>query len=77
MEASIDATKPEADRDRPDRRVVAVLLAGTFMAVLDFFIVNVAIPTMQRDLDASPSQVQFIVAGYALAYGSALIVGSR
>ena len=66
-----------ADRARPDRGVVAVLLAGTFMAVLDFFVVNLAIPTMQRELGASPSQIQFIVAGYALAYGSALIVGSR
>src|SRR5437016_771204 len=47
------------------------------MAVLDFFIVNVAIPDLQRDLSASASQIQWIVAGYAVAYGSALIIGSR
>ncbi|MGH7082052.1 MAG: MFS transporter, partial [Acetobacteraceae bacterium] len=54
-----------------------MLLAGTFMAVLDFFIVNVAIPGMQQDLHASDAQIELIVAGYAVAYGSALIVGSR
>jgi MFS family permease len=45
-----------------------VVLAGTFMSVLDFFIVNVAIPSMQRDLRATAAQIQFVVAGYALAY---------
>src|SRR5947207_138906 len=53
------------------------LLLGTFIAVLDFFIVNVAIPDLQRDLHATDAQVQFVVAGYAITYGSALIVGSR
>src|SRR3954471_5079209 len=73
-----DTVPAEAAReDRPDWLVVGLLLTGTFMAVLDFFIVNVAIPDLQRDLSASASQIQFVVAGYALAYGSALIVGSR
>jgi MFS family permease len=63
--------------DKPDWSVVTVLLTGTFMAVLDFFIVNVAIPDLQHDLSATAAQIQLIVAGYALAYGSALIVGSR
>lgn len=56
---------------------VLVLLIGTFMAVLDFFIVNVAIPGMQRELRASDAEIELIVAGYAVAYGSALIIGSR
>jgi EmrB/QacA subfamily drug resistance transporter len=56
---------------------VLVLLIGTFMAVLDFFIVNVAIPDMQHDLHASNAEIELVVAGYAVAYGSALIVGSR
>lgn len=60
-----------------DWTLVSVLLTGTFMVVLDFFIVNVAIPDLQRDLGASAAQIQLIVAGYALAYGSVLIVGSR
>lgn len=56
---------------------VLVLLVGTFMAVLDFFIVNVAIPDIQRDLRASDAEIELVVAGYAIAYGSALIIGSR
>ena len=56
---------------------VLVLLIGTFMAVLDFFIVNVALPDMQRDLRASDAEIELVVAGYAVAYGSALIIGSR
>jgi EmrB/QacA subfamily drug resistance transporter len=54
-----------------------VVLAGTFMSVLDFFIVNVAIPSMQRDLRATAAQIQFVVAGYALAYAGGLITGGR
>jgi EmrB/QacA subfamily drug resistance transporter len=61
----------------PDRGVVLVLLAGTFVAVLDFFIVNVAIPSIQHDLRAGSAAVEFIVTGFALAYGCGLIIGGR
>jgi EmrB/QacA subfamily drug resistance transporter len=72
-------TRP-ADSSREASRApisILVLLAGTFMAVLDFFIVNVAIPGMQHDLRASDAEIQLVVAGYAVAYASALIIGSR
>ena len=42
-----------------------VVLAGTFMVVLDFFIVNVALPSMQRDLHASSGSIEWVVAGYS------------
>lgn len=54
-----------------------VLLAGVFMPVLDFFIVNVAIPATQRSLGAGATAVQWTVAGYGLAYGAGLITGGR
>jgi EmrB/QacA subfamily drug resistance transporter len=54
-----------------------VLLVGTFISVLDFFIVNVAIPSIQRNLHASPAGIEFIVVGFALALGSGLIIGGR
>ena len=44
----------------PDWSVVAVLLTGTFMAVLDFFIVNVAIPHLQHDLSAPPPKFSLL-----------------
>ncbi|TQS25859.1 MFS transporter [Microbispora sp. KK1-11] len=53
------------------------VLTGVFVAILDFFIVNVAIPTTQRDLHAGPSAIEWVVAGYALAYGSGLVLGGR
>ncbi len=54
-----------------------VLLAGTFMMVLDFFIVNVALPSVQATLHASSGSVEWIVAGYGLATAMLLIAGAR
>lgn len=56
---------------------LAVLLLGTFMVILDSFIVNVAIPTIQTQLQAGAAQVQFIVAAYVLSYAVLLIPGAR
>jgi EmrB/QacA subfamily drug resistance transporter len=54
-----------------------VILAGVFMTILDFSIVNVAIPSIQQDLHASAAEIQFVVGGYSLAYGCGLIIGGR
>ncbi|MDQ2779439.1 MAG: MFS transporter [Pseudomonadota bacterium] len=54
-----------------------VMLSGTFIVVLDFFIVNVAIPSIQRDLHASAGALQLIVMGYGLANATTLITGGR
>ena len=54
-----------------------VMLSGTFMVVLDFFIVNVAIPSIQQELHASTGAIQLVVAGYGLATASGLITGGR
>ncbi len=56
---------------------LAVVVSASFMAIFDQFVVNVAIPTMQRDLHASFAQIQFVIAGYALAYAVTLITGGR
>lgn len=56
---------------------MAVLMAGTFVFVLDFFIVNVAIPSTQAELGATDSQVQLIVATYAIAISALMILGGR
>lgn len=56
---------------------LAVLMAGTFMIVLDFFIVNVALPSMQSDLQASASAVEWVVAGYGLTFATCLITAGR
>jgi len=54
-----------------------VLMAGTFMIVLDFFIVNVALPAIQIDLGASTSLIEWVVAGYGLTFAVLLITAGR
>src|ERR671936_1235349 len=54
-----------------------VLLAGAFMVVLDFFIVNVALPSIAADLDAGASSLEWVVAGYGLAVAAFLITAGR
>jgi EmrB/QacA subfamily drug resistance transporter len=54
-----------------------VILAGTFMVVLDFFIVNVALPSMQAHLHASSGAIEWVVAGYGLTNAVFLISGAR
>jgi len=47
------------------------------MIVLDFFVVNVALPSMQGDLHASPSATEWVVAGYGLTFATGLITAGR
>ena len=54
-----------------------VMLCGTFLVVLDFFIVNVALPSMQRELHADAATLQLVVAGYGLATAAGLVTGGR
>jgi EmrB/QacA subfamily drug resistance transporter len=56
---------------------LAVLLSGAFMALLDTTIVNVALPTIRTDLNASESTLSWIISGYALAFGLMLIPAGR
>ncbi|MYW04327.1 MFS transporter [Streptomyces sp. SID3343] len=57
--------------------LLAVLVAGQFVAVLDASIVNVAAPDMRTDLHASGSGLQLVIAGYTIVYAMLLITGSR
>src|SRR4051812_13628905 len=54
-----------------------VVLAGTFMVVLDFFIVNVALPSIQARLHASSGSIEWIVAGYGLTSAVFLVTAGR
>lgn len=68
--------------DRTDSRAgrwfaLAVLLTGTLLPPLDFFIVNVALPVIQADLRASSSAAQLVISVYAAAYAVTLILGGR
>jgi EmrB/QacA subfamily drug resistance transporter len=58
-------------------RAVSIVLIGAFMALLDTTIVNVALPSIRTGLHASSASLEWIVAGYALAYGLALVPAGR
>ncbi|MGW4088570.1 MFS transporter [Nocardia sp. NPDC004750] len=68
-------TRPPTD----SRRWIAfaVVLAAGFMDLLDVTIVNVAVPSIQADLHAAYSQIEWIVAAYVLAFAAVLITGGR
>src|SRR5215472_17094079 len=72
--------RPAATDDSPDPRrwlTLVILLLAAFMNLLDVSIVNIAIPSIQRDLHASYADVQWALAGYTLAYALVLITGGR
>ncbi|NRQ31620.1 MFS transporter [Nonomuraea sp. NN258] len=54
-----------------------VVLVAVFMTTLDFFVVNVAVPSIRADLSAGDAALQFVVAGYGLAYAAGLIISGR
>ncbi|MGZ6651749.1 MAG: MFS transporter, partial [Solirubrobacteraceae bacterium] len=65
-------------RPDPDRwMALAVVLAAGFMTLLDVSIVNVALPSIEQSLHAQPNELQWIVAGYALALGLLLVPAGR
>src|SRR6266536_127588 len=74
-EATIPAASDSADRRR--WLMLAVLITGQFMALLDVTIVNVAIPTIHAKLNASGAAIQLVVAGYTITYAMLLITGAR
>src|SRR5215471_1353408 len=56
---------------------LALILTAAFMVVLDFSIVNVALPSIQRELHFPAATVEWVVTGYAIAFGGLLILGGR
>ena len=56
---------------------LALILVAAFMVVLDFSIVNVALPSIERELQMPADAVQWIVTGYAISFGGLLILGGR
>jgi MFS family permease len=56
---------------------LGLVVAAQFVLQLDFSIVNVALPTIKRELHFAPADLQWIVTGYALTFGSLLLFGGR
>ena len=86
--STLTQTPPRPLRDTPEATgraaahaspwaALPVILAGTFIVVLDFFIVNVAMPAMQRNLHASSGALEWVAAGYGLTSAVFLISAGR
>ena len=54
-----------------------VLMVATFMDLMDSTITNVALPTIGKDLHATPEQLEWTIAGYVIAFATLLITGGR
>jgi MFS family permease len=74
---TLTRSRPAATRAAAPGTVLAVLLLGQFMAVLDLTIVNIAAPDIRADLGASGAGLQLVVAGYTITYAVLLVTGAR
>jgi MFS family permease len=56
---------------------LTVVLAGAFLPPVDFFIVNVTLPSIHLSLGASPAELQLVISAYSAGYAVLLITGGR
>ncbi|MFI1186988.1 MFS transporter [Streptomyces californicus] len=81
--ARVAPTTPTAEAPSAapvDRRrwfALAIVMTAAFMDLVDVTIVNIAIPSIQQETGASVAAIQWITAGYALAFAAGLITGGR
>ncbi|MFF5982471.1 MFS transporter [Streptomyces olindensis] len=73
---AVTATGPPRATGRDWAGLTVVLLA-MFMSQIDMFIVNVAAPAIQADLNAGFGQLQFVIDGYVIAYAAGMVTGGR
>ena len=70
--------RPGAPAGYPLRWLAAiVMIVGALMDMIDVTIVNVALPTISRDLHASATQLEWVVSGYMLAFAAVLIIAGN
>ena len=67
----------EADRARHRSLALGLVLLAQTLVVIDVTIVTLALPTIQRSLHFSPVNLQWVLSGYALAFGGFLLLGGR
>jgi EmrB/QacA subfamily drug resistance transporter len=57
--------------------VLALLCTAQFMLILDITVVNVALPSIQRDIDLAIADLQWVVTAYTLSFGGLILLGGR
>ena len=76
-DASAEESAESPAFDPEQRRILALTLVPLFMSLLSVSIVNVILPSVQKDLNASDSALQWVLSGYALAFGVVLVAAGR
>ena len=66
-----------SDTGKRNWRILAIVLTGSFMAVLDTTIVNVTLPSIEQGAHATSDALEWVVSGYALTFGLALVPAGR
>ena len=56
---------------------LTIMLIGPFLGIIDSFIANIGIPSIQVSLGASFSEIEFVIAGYGLTYTVCVVTGGR
>ena len=69
--------KAAGQRQVPDGLILALVCAAQFMVVLDVSIVNVALPSIRRELHYSATGLQWVVNAYVLTFAGFLLLGGR
>jgi len=69
--------RPALRRAPSPRGILAIVLTGQFMALLDASVVNVAAPSIHASLHASGAGLQLVIAGYVITYAVLLVTGAR
>jgi hypothetical protein len=70
---TVDGQPAQRPRHPGRWRALWVSLFAAFMTLLDTSIVNVALPSIERDLGAAAASAQWVISGYALAFGLVLV----
>src|SRR5918997_7163173 len=70
-------TSTSSSEDRRLRMALLVIATAQLMLVLDDTIANIALPSIQRDLNVSAAILPWIITAYVLAFGSLLLFGGR
>jgi EmrB/QacA subfamily drug resistance transporter len=76
-EPDFDIAADEAKRQRRRWIALVVLCLGQLMMVLDATIVNVALPSIQRDLHFTQSSLTWVINGYLITFGGVLLLAGR
>jgi EmrB/QacA subfamily drug resistance transporter len=69
--------RPQTDASEHRWIVLALLCTAQLLVVLDATIVNIALPSIQRDLDFSDANLQWVINAYVLTFGGLLLLGGR